>query len=108
MYNDLIRELRGTPSRSKRNLLDKAAQAIEDLTEWRDVSNELPVKDETACNVIVSGTYGNIKFQDAVCQAIWYKDDGWVLEAYPDAGFGGLTITHWLPLPPLLNSTKEG
>ena len=31
MYDDLIKQLRETPSRSKRELLDKAADAIEEL-----------------------------------------------------------------------------
>lgn len=97
MYNDLIRRLRATESRSKRALLDEAAQAIADLTEWRDASVEHPAKDETVCNVIVNGTYENITFQDAVCQATWYEGEGWVLEAYPE--FENLKVTHWLELP---------
>lgn len=71
----MIKRLRETPSRSKRELLDKAADAIEDLTDWRDASVEVPVK-EIVCNVIVNGTYGNLTFQDAVCQANWYEDEG--------------------------------
>ena len=99
MYRKLVEQLRNTPSRSKRELMDKAAQAIEDLTDWRDASVEIPVEDGTACNVIVNGSYGNITFRDSILQANWYEDEGWVLEAYP--GFEGLNVTYWLPVPPL-------
>ena len=96
---NLIKRLRETPSRSKRELLDKAADAIEDLTDWRDASVEVPTEDGTACNVIVNGTYGNLTFQDAVCQANWYEDEGWILEAFPK--WENPNVTHWLPLPSL-------
>ena len=43
MYEDLIRRLRETESRSKRALLDEAAQAIEKLERrWISVSERLP------------------------------------------------------------------
>ena len=64
-----------------------------------NASVEIPVEDGTACNVIVNGSYGNVTFRDAVLQANWYEDEGWVLEAYP--GFEGLNVTYWLPVPPL-------
>lgn len=102
MYKELIVKLRKTESRSKRDLLHQAADAIEDLTEWRDASVEVPVK-EVVCNVIVNGTYGNLTFQDAICQANWYEDEGWILEAFPK--WENPNVTHWLPLP---EPPKEG
>ena len=99
---DLIKRLRETPSRSKRELLDKAAQVIEDLTDWRDASVEIPAEG-IVCNVIVNGVYGHLRFQDAVCQANWYRDEGWILEAFPE--WKNPNVTHWLPLP---EPPKEG
>ena len=105
MYENLIRRLRETESRSKRALLDEVVQAIADLSEWRDFSVEVPAEDGTVCNVVVNGKYEDVCFLYAICQATWYKDEGWVLEAYP--AFKGFEVTHWMPVPPLPGEVRE-
>ena len=111
MYDDLIKQLRETPSRSKRELLDKAADAIEELLEedsydlgyldcqnnkWISVKDRLP---EPFVSVL-----GYCPDEDPLPT---------VHEVYMN-GFGQWTsaqvygmgnVTHWMAIP---DAPKEG
>lgn len=73
MYDDLIKQLRETPSRSKRELLDKAAQVIEELERkfnalMADMSRVL--KDEDWCAICAHGqTPALCETEDVSCFA---------------------------------------
>ena len=94
---DLIKQLRETPSRSKRELLDKAADAIEQLSQsWISVKDRLP---EPFVSVL-----GYCPDEDPLPT---------VHEVYMN-GFGQWTsaqvygmgnVTHWMPMP---EPPKEG
>ena len=109
---DLIKQLRETPSRSKRELLDKAADAIEQLEqkfnalnsvtvqEWIPVKERLP---ELNTDVLVCdaryGYFGVWSLEKDECEdkPCWEDDGGW----WKSLG----DVTHWMPLP---EPPKEG
>lgn len=47
---------------------------------------------------VVTGSSGNLQFDDAVELAEWYSDDGWTLVNYPE--WRG-TVSYWMPVPQL-------
>lgn len=53
--------------------------------------------------VIVSGTVGNITLENSVEIGNFGKDEGWILEMWPE--WENPTVTHWMPLP---EPPKEG
>ena len=108
MYDDLIKQLRETPSRSKRELLDKAADAIERLSQhWISVEDRLPEMHTETCEVDEETV--EYQISDLV---VAYTDQGEVAVckySYEDGesqwwstDCDRLAVTHWLPLP------KEG
>ena len=150
MYKELVKQLRSTVSRSKRTLLDDAADAIELLQKklreeryrhdrlqdfevaeaeylrqmrmernmlaeklrekesaldlvlrdgsscWADPKYEEPIDGESYL-VIVSGHLGNIKLVNAYQLATYYRDEGWVLDTYPE--MEAIKVHYWAPLP---------
>ena len=94
MYENLIRRLRETESRSKRALLDEAAQAIADLaeleSEWVNVRDELP---EIGKRVLTLDYLGHIRDRE-----LYQFRDGSIV-FYPNGLKPGRDITHWMPLP---------
>lgn len=65
---------------------------------WISAEYEVPV-DDSFVLVVVSGRYELINFEDAIELAEYDPDEGWILEAYPDARESDLKVTHWMPLP---------
>ena len=102
MYNDLIKRLRETESRSKRALLDEAAQAIEKLEgRWISASERLPESDGTyivtACDEGCSCGEG-IWYDTVVVVAEYYRGSWTWYEGETDYDWNGI-VTHWMPLP---------
>lgn len=98
---EIVRALRATESRSKRELLDAAADLIEKLTDrcaryaeeialaqertrWIPVTERLP---DQCMDILVGYRDGHILMGTAMC-------DDWIEEDLEDG-----TITHWMPLP---------
>lgn len=80
---DLIKQLRETPSRNKRELLDKAADAIEELSQrWISVHDRLPEMSGEYLVATVTGYVGVRHFY-----VTWPRS------------FQADTVTHWMPLP---------
>lgn len=51
--------------------------------------------------VIASGKVGNIRLENSIEIGRFDRDEGWILEMWPE--WEDPTVTHWMPLPP-----KEG
>lgn len=98
---EIVRALRATESRSKRELLDAAADLIEKLTDrcaryaeeiavaqektrWIPVTERLP---DQCMDILVCYRDGHIFMGTAMC-------DDWIEEDLEDG-----QITHWMPLP---------
>ena len=64
--------------------------------QWRDGSIPPTVEGETVL-VLFSGNHRGIEFRYACEQAAYYRDEGWILEHYPE--FANARISHWMPLP---------
>ena len=107
---ELISALRNTPSRSKRKLLDEAADLIENQQNhiaalmqandalrprWIPVTERLPEAGETVLAVVYGRANANVELIGAIELAVRRKY-GWLVEAWPDLSG---TVTHWLPLP---------
>lgn len=87
--------------------LDRAAAALRDLTEWRDI--ETAPRDGTEVLGLVVDRLGSrvmaVEFNDS-----WYGDETrpWWAPANLDEEYGGpVNVTRWLPLPSAPNQAKE-
>ena len=89
-YNNLIKQLRETPSRSKRELMDKAADAIEQLSQsWISVEDRLPdsFKPVIVCREKAKGEF-------IVDQG--HRDvNGW----WKVYGTRTKNVSYWMPMP---------
>lgn len=66
-------------------------------SQWISVKDRLPYDSDESVLVIANGKFRNITLDKAFELACYYKDDGWVLESYPD--MENVRVTHWMPLP---------
>lgn len=87
-YTTLIAQLRSTESRSKRELLDSAADAIEALLKEKRSATwhyDLPAEDNRDTLLLVaSGRGGDMILQDAVVIGCYMGNGTWMLEDYPE------------------------
>lgn len=65
--------------------------------EWIDVKDRLPEDDGNLVLCCVTGAYENIGFAHALCLGFWTKDEGWILEGWPEWKKPG--VTHWMKAP---------
>lgn len=96
---ELIQALRGTETRSKRGLLDEAADRLElsQRAQWIPVTERLPDDDDGDwCLVCADGQEGSLVYRGAVICA----DYDWTTGNFFD---GSLCITnlvrYWMPMP---------
>lgn len=75
--------------------LEVAARVLEKI-QWISVKDRLPESDHDVL-VAVSGRVGNITLIDSIEIASFNRDEGWILEMWPD--WEDPTITNWMPLP---------
>ena len=66
------------------------------MDNWISVNDRLP-DNEDCMLIVVNGKYGNITFDTALELASYTKDEGWILETYPE--WRNPDVTHWQPLP---------
>lgn len=110
---EIVSALRATESRSKRELLDAAADLIEKLTDrcteeiavlqerqrWIPVTERLPEANEFeeagGMSKVVLGIAKNDSgfslFNPCLC--VYLSDGRWIFRGKP------VTVTHWMPLP---------
>ena len=71
---------------------------LEEKQRWRRPWEDMPPEDEIVL-VIANGQIAeNVKAVDAVMLASWAREDGWMLELYPETETG-FEIRFWMPLP---------
>lgn len=82
-------------------------EAVDKLTEmeWIRTENELP-SDERMVLCIASGEVGNLTLKHAVEIGFYAKEDGWVLETWPEAE--EITVEWWMELPQLPEGIWDG
>lgn len=96
MYKDLIDQLRATESRSKRNLLDRAAAAIERLEAeraWVSIEERWPKLHE---EVLICDMTGR------PYMSVWSlekRNGGFCWEGKDGEWYAFSEATHWMPLP---------
>lgn len=64
--------------------------------QWISVKDRLPESDHDVL-VTVSGRVGNITLIDSIEIGSFNRDEGWILEMWPE--WEDPTITNWMPLP---------
>lgn len=63
---------------------------------WIPVTERLPETDDFVL-VIVSGQYENIRLEQAIEFANYNKDEGWILEMWPE--WDNPNVTYWMQVP---------
>ena len=76
------------------NILREAVAAIQEGM-WSSPDREMP-EEGTMVLVIVNGVFGNITFVDAVSLASYSRDEGWILDKYPE--WENPRISFWAPI----------
>lgn len=65
--------------------------------EWISVKDRLPEDDGNLVLCCVTGAYENVGFDHALCLGFWTKDEGWILEGWPEWETPG--VTNWMKAP---------
>lgn len=71
-----------------------------DREEWVSVEERLPEDEkdgETVLVIVFGKPHENITLHGAIMTAGYFRDEGWVLNEYPE--WEGPEVTHWMPLP---------
>lgn len=71
-----------------------------DREEWVSVEERLPEDEkdgETVLVIVFGKPHENITLHGAIMTASHFRDEGWVLDEYPE--WEGPEVTHWMPLP---------
>ena len=73
------------------------APTITQPNEWVNVEERLPDEGESVL-CIVNGKPGkNITLCEAYQLGVWYKEDGWLIDEYPE--WRDVEVLWWMPLP---------
>lgn len=75
---------------------DQSTACCDFVSGWISVKDRLPDRDDELVLVIASGKLRNITLDEAFELACYCKDDGWILESYPD--MENAQVTYWMPL----------
>lgn len=68
------------------------------MSDWISVNDRLPEDSDISILAIVNGVpKNNIHLIGAYEFAYYNKDDGWIIESYPE--WENPDVTHWMPLP---------
>ncbi len=66
--------------------------------DWNSTVEKLPEDEGTAALVICNGTIsGNIHLEEAYLLAFYSKENGWILEQWPEEK--DFTVSFWMKLP---------
>lgn len=71
-----------------------------DREAWVSVEERLPEDEkdgETVLVIVFGKPHENITLHGAIMTAGYFRDEGWVLNEYPE--WEGPEVTHWMPLP---------
>lgn len=73
------------------------APTLTQPNEWVNVEERLPEEGESVL-CIVNGKPGkNITLCEAYQLGVWYKEDGWLIDEYPE--WRDVEVLWWMPLP---------
>ena len=73
------------------------APTLTQPNEWVNVEESLPEEGESVL-CIVNGKPGkNITLCEAYQLGVWYKEDGWLIDEYPE--WRDVEVLWWMPLP---------
>lgn len=73
------------------------APTLTQSNEWVNVEERLPEEGESVL-CIVNGKPGkNITLCEAYQLGVWYKEDGWLIDEYPE--WRDVEVLWWMPLP---------
>ena len=67
---------------------------------WVSVEERLPEDEkdgETVLVIVFGKPHENITLHGAIMTAGYFRDEGWILNEYPE--WEGPEVTHWMPLP---------
>ena len=105
---EIIKTLRATPSRSKRALLDEAADRLEYLQNnqrWYNPKDRLPEPDYAVLAIVSGKPHPNTTLIEAYCMAEYDLQDGWIVSEYPECTT--LKVEAWTPLPNYWGEQEE-
>ena len=71
---------------------------LEEKQRWRRPWEDMPPEDEIVLVIADGKIAENITAIDAVTLASWSREDGWILELFPETETG-FEIRYWMPLP---------
>lgn len=71
---------------------------LEEKQRWRRPWEDMPPEDELVLVIADGKIAENITAIDAVTLASWSREDGWILELFPETETG-FEIRYWMPLP---------
>ena len=61
------------------------------------MTERLPEDEELVVAIVNGNPRKNIRLIGAYQMATYYRDEGWVVDLYPD--WENADVTHWMPLP---------
>ena len=74
----------------------KEAPTVE-IPRWISVNDAVPNDGENVLVLVSGKPRENITFINAVQMACWSKDEGWILESYPEVI--EIRVSHWARIP---------
>ena len=96
---ELIKALRTTKSRSKRGLLDEAADKLDGLS-WRRTEAELPPQNMAVLMTVSGKPRKNIELIGAVQLGSYSEEEGWIVDEWPE--WVPEKVEFWLPVPEVM------
>ena len=93
--DELIKTLRTTKSRSKRSLLDEAADKLDGLS-WRRTEAELPPQNMAVPMTVSGKPRKNIELIGAVQLGSYSEEEGWIVDEWPE--WVPEKVECWLPV----------
>ena len=82
-----------------RNIMDaiENAPTITQPNEWVNVEERLPEEGESVLCIVNGKPRKNITLCEAYQLGVWYKEDGWLIDEYPE--WRDVEVLWWMPLP---------
>ena len=65
--------------------------------EWVNVEERLPEEGESVLCIVNGKPRKNITLCEAYQLGVWYKEDGWLIDEYPE--WRDVEVLWWMPLP---------
>lgn len=84
-------------------LVERCARYAEEIAvlrerqRWIPVTERLPETDELVLAIVSGRPSFQLRLENAIELASFWRDDGWVLEEFPE--WEDPQVSHWMPLP---------